>query len=312
MNQILQVNHNHNHNQSKNKKDIMLYFIILIVVFILTFGIYVLVNNIISGNINWPTFDNIPKYTTTINLTQVDRNQLTINAQDEDGILKLIYDINSTQSQIIQFSGEKLIEETIEIPIGENVIYVSIIDSNGEETTKETTITVEAPKPEIELSVIGNYIKIIVNSEVELSEIKYRWNEENEKKENMLTYEERNIFEKQIEIPIGSNTLTIIAKDINGSTTEKNQPIKGVTKATATTNVQGEYLHFTVVGKENIEKVEFIFNGKKYIMNKETFGNTKTVHYKVKLVDGTNTLQITSTTESGGIDTATFEQEYTK
>lgn len=312
MNQILQINHNHNHNQSKNKKDIMLYFIILIVVFILTFGIYVLVNNIISGNINWPIFNNIPKYTTTINLTQVDRNQLTINAQDEDGILKLIYDINSTQSQIIQFSGEKLIEETIEIPIGENVIYVSIIDSNGEETTKETTITVEAPKPEIELSVIGNYIKIIVNSEVELSEIKYRWNEENEKKENMLTYEERNIFEKQIEIPIGSNTLTIIAKDINGSTTEKNQPIKGVTKATATTNVQGEYLHFTVVGKENIEKVEFIFNGKKYIMNKETFGNTKTVHYKVKLVDGTNTLQITSTTESGGIDTATFEQEYTK
>ena len=97
-----------------------------------------------------------------------------------------------------------------------------------------------------------------------------------------------------------------------GGQTEKTQEIKGVTKATTTTKVEGEYLHFTVTGKENIEKVEFEFNGQKYLMNTETFGKTKIVHYKVKLVEGKNYLTVISTTQSGGIDTTSFEQEYTK
>ena len=46
------------------------------------------------------------------------------------------------------------------------------------------------------------------------------------------------------------------------------------------------------IGKENIEKVEFEFNGKKYLMTTNTFGETKTVHYKLKLVEGTNYLTI--------------------
>lgn len=312
MNQILQVNNKNNHNKLKHKKDIVLFLVILLIVFCLSMGAYVLFQNIINGNIKLPIFTEEPKETTTITLTLVDRNLLTINAQSETGISKLTYDINSNQSQVIQFSGETYIEETIEMPIGENVIYVSIIDINGEETTKEEIMIVEAPKPIIDLSVVGNDIKITITSEVELSEIRYKWNQDKEKKENMITYEEKMSFEKQLEIPIGQNTLTIVATDINGGTTEKVQAIKGVTKAKTSTIVQGEYLHFTVVGKENIEKVEFVFNGKKYLMNTDTFGETKTVHYKVKLEEGMNYLTITSTTQSGGTDTTAYEQEYTK
>ena len=47
-------------------------------------------------------------------------------------------------------------------------------------------------------------------------------------------------------------------------------------------------------------------------MNTDTFGETKTVHYKVKLEEGMNYLTITSTTQSGGTDTTAYEQEYTK
>lgn len=312
MNQILQVNNNKNHNNSKHKKDIVLFLVILFIVFCLSMGAYILFQNVINGNIKLPIFIEEPKETTTITLTLVDRNLLTINAQSEVGISKLTYDINSNQAQVIQFSGETYIEETIEMPIGENVVYVSIVDINGEETTKEETVIVEAPKPVIDLSVVGNDIKITITSEIELSEIRYKWNADEEKKENMITYEEKMSFEKQLEIPIGQNTLTIIATDIDGGITEKTQVIKGVTKATTSTRVQGEYLHFTVVGKENIEKVEFEFNGKKYLMNTNTFGETKVVHYKVQLVEGMNYLTITSTTKSGGVDTTTYEHEYTK
>ena len=40
-----------------------------------------------------------------------------------------------------------------------------------------------------------------------------------------------------------------------------------VTKAAATTKLEGEYLYFTVKGDENIKIVEFDFNGKNYLMN---------------------------------------------
>ena len=305
------VNNKKKHNELKHKKDIVLFLVILLIVFCVSMGAYMLVKNVINGNVKLPIFEQESKET-IITLTLVDRNLLTINVQSEVGISKILYDLNGEQSRIIELSGETLIEKNIEMPTGENVIYVSIVDINGKETTKEETMIVEAPKPIIDLAVVGNDIKITITSEIELSEIRYKWNEEEEKKENMITYEEKMLFEKQLEIPIGQNNLTIIATDINGATTEKIQAIKGVTKATTSTIVQGEYLHFTVVGKENIEKVEFEFNGKKYLMNKDTFGETKTVHYKVKLVEGMNYLTITSTTQSGGVVTTVYEQEYTK
>lgn len=312
MNQILQVKDTKKQLKPINAKKMLLVLLIIAILAGLGVGGYYIYINVINGNIKLPIFIEEPKETTTITLTLVDRNLLTINAQSEIGISKVTYNVNNTQAQVIQFTGETYIEEIIEMPIGENAVYVSIVDINGQETTKEETIIVEAPKPVIDLSVVGNDIKITVTSEIELSEITYKWNEEEEKKENMITYEDRMSFEKQLEIPIGQNTLTIVATDIDGSITEKIQVIKGVTKATTSTRVQGEYLHFTVVGKENIEKVEFEFNGKKYLMNTDTFGETKVVHYKVKLVEGMNYLTITSATQSGGVDTTTYEQQYTK
>lgn len=191
------------------------------------------------------------------------------------------------------------------------MVSILVVDVNGNEFSKQQTFIVEPPKPVIDLvDVSGNDIKITVVSEIELSEITYRWNSENPKKENMITYKDRTKFEKKLEIPIGQNTLTITATDINGTMVEKTQEIRGITKAKTTTKVEGEYWHFTVTGKENIEIVQFEFNGQRYLMNKETFGETKIVHYKVKLEDGINYLTVASKTESGGINTESWEHEY--
>lgn len=312
MNQILQVGENKKQHNSSNIKNILIILFFIAIFIGLAFGGYYIYTNIMDGNIQLPVFTTT-KSETTITLTKVDRNIITINVQNEKGLSKVTYSLNGVEAQVIEINGDTFIEESIvDVPVGENTVHVLAIDSKGRETEKQENIIIDAPKPEIELSVVGNDIKITITSETELSEIKYKWNEENEKKENMATYENKNSFEKKLEIPIGKNTLTIIATDINGETTEKTQTIKGVTKATTTTNVEGEYLHFTVIGKENIEKVEFVFNGKKYLMNTSTFGETKKVHYKVKLIDGKNTLTITSTTQSGGTDTITCEQEYSK
>lgn len=312
MNQILQVKDTKQLKPISAKK-IFLFLLIAIILLGLGIGGYYIYENISNGNIKLPIFIQVPEEPdATITLTQTDRNKLIMSVSSETGISKITYSLNNEEAEVIDLAGETAFEETISMQVGENTLFVSVLDAEGKEITKQETFVVEAPKPVIDLSVVGNDIKITITSETELEEITYKWNTDNEKRENMATYENRLSFEKQLEIPIGQNTLIIIATDINGGATQKVQEIKGVTKATTTTKVDGEYLHFTVQGKENIETVEFEFNGQRFLMNTETFGETKKVHYKVKLVEGKNYLTITSTTKSGGVDVTSWEEKYTK
>jgi len=308
MNQILQVKDSKKSYKFINFKKIFLFFLIIVIIFGLSVGAYSIYKNIVSGN---SAFSEIFGSTSsTINLTQTKDNKLKIEVESLVGIANIKYNWNNGQEEIIEVEGILNLEKTIDMPVGENTIYISVVDLNDKETKKQESFKVDLSKPEIGLSVIGNNIKITITSKVELTQITYQWNDENIKTEDMYTYENRLEFEKKLELPLGTNTLKIVAIDKNGTKTEKEQEIKCITKATTTTEVIGEYWHFKVEGKENITSVEFEINGQKYLMNTDTFGKTKTVHYKVKLVEGTNYLKITSTTQSGGVDVTTWEQEY--
>ena len=315
MNQILQVERNSGSRSTIDTKKIVLVFAIAIIVFgliLLGQGAYGVYQKIINKSV-----DNNPSGTTTeeafnpdINLTKTEDNKLIINIQSDSGISHIVYNWNNDASETIEENEKTNIEETIDIPSGENVFNISVINSNGKEAKKQETFIVETSKPEISLSVVGNDIKISVTSKEELSYVTYKWNTDAEHKEDMLTYEDRTRFEKLVEIPKGHNTLKIIAVDKNNNSTEKSQEIKGVTKAKTKVLVSGEYLNFTVTGDENIKKVEFEFNGNKFLMNKDTFGETTTVHYKVKMVQGWNYLKIISTTDSDAVDTTVWKYEY--
>lgn len=315
MNQILQVERNSGSRSTIDTKKIVLVFAIAIIVFgliLLGQGAYGVYQKIINKSV-----DNNPSGTTTeeafnpdINLTKTEDNKLIINIQSDSGISHIVYNWNNDASETIEENEKTNIEETIDIPSGENVFNISVINSNGKEAKKQETFIVETSKPEISLSVVGNDIKISVTSKEELSYVTYKWNTDTEHKEDMLTYEDRTRFEKLVEIPKGHNTLKIIAVDKNNNSTEKSQEIKGVTKAKTKVLASGEYLNFTVTGDENIKKVEFEFNGNKFLMNKDTFGETTTVHYKVKMVQGWNYLKIISTTDSDAVDTTVWKYEY--
>ena len=307
MNQILQVKDSKLKKKSNGISKVLLSLFIIIIIYGLGMGGYY-----ISQNIEIPFLVQIPKEESIITLNKTNDNRLNINVENKLGISKVIYTLNSEEPIVIELAGETVTQQVINLRVGENTISVTAIDLNGKELTKQEKIIIEGPKPIIDLSVVGNDIKITIESEVELLEVLYKWNSGTEKKENMKTYEDRNKFEKQLEIPIGQNTLTIVATDINGSKTEKVQEIKGITKPQITTKVDGENLHFTVKAKENISVVEFEFNGKKYVMNTNTFGETKEVHYKVKLKEGKNYLTVKGVTQSGGTEVISVEENYTK
>ncbi len=305
MNQILQVKTGEKQNKSSKLKELISFLVIFMIIFGCIIGAYSIYQKIVNNSLEVP--ENLP----VITLTQTEDNKVTIIAESTLGLSSITYKLNDADEETIQLNETTKLEKVIDLSLGENLVYVSVTDINGKAAQKQETYLIEAPKPIIELSVVGNDIKITVTSEIELKEITYAWNNENEKRENMLTYENRMQFEKKISIPIGKNTLKITAVDIDGSLSEKVQEIKGVTKAKTTVTVNGQYWSFKVVGKENIKSVEFEFNGKKYLMSTNTFGETKVVNYTVKLENGKNTLKITSTTDSDGVDTTSWEQEYT-
>ena len=322
MNQILQVQEHKKNSKPVDTKKVVLFFAVSIMLFGLimlgqgAYNIYLAKKNekvnpqnppSSSGNVETPIENIEPP---TITLTKTEDNKLIINVESEIAISHIIYNWNNEAAQTLDETGKTNIEEIINIPTGENTLNLSVIDTKGNETKEQKQFVIEVSKPIIELSVVGNNIKITVTSKTELSYVTYRWNLETEKRDDMATYEDKTKFEKIVEIPKGQNTLKIVAVDKNGSETEKSQEIKGVTKAKTTVVTKGKYLDFTVIGEDNIKTVEFEFNGKKYIMNTDTFGQTKNVHYMIEMIKGMNYLKIISTTQSDAVDTTVWKYEY--
>ena len=226
MNQILFVEDKKRNNPEDTKK-IVLFFAVTIIVFGLILfgqGVYGVYKNSTNKNEKGGT------ETTQIKLSQTDTGDVLIAVESKTAISELIYNWNSDASQTISENGKTSIQETITMPTGENTLTVKTIDANGNQTTKQDTFTLNVDKPEINLSLVGNNIKITVNSKTDLSYITYKWNSDEEQKIDMLTYEDKTVLEKELEIPVGTNTLSVTAVDTHENKSEKSQEIKGVTK----------------------------------------------------------------------------------
>lgn len=297
MNQILFVDDKKN-NSSIDIKKIVIFFAVSIIIigFVMvgegSYSVYAYYKN------NKENKTGITEEEANVQLIQTENNQLNIHINSNIGISELIYKWNSDTAVTLPQNGKTSINEQIDIPIGQNTINIRVIDINGKETRKDETFTVTAEKPVIELSLVGDKIKIAVGSKVELANITYKWNADNVNTIDMITYEDKKNFEKEIEIPKGQNTLLITATDINGNISEKSQEVKGVTKPKIKIYVQGADLHFNVTAEETIKYVEFTFNGKTYKIDSAVVGEKTEIHYKMPLIEGMNYIKITANTIS--------------
>ena len=62
-------------------------------------------------------------------------------------------------------------QQIITMPAGQNTLTVKTIDVNGKQKTETQTFKLDVDKPNISLSVIGNKIKIAVDSKADLGYI---------------------------------------------------------------------------------------------------------------------------------------------
>ena len=298
MNQILFIQEKRRMNP-QDTKNIVLVFAISIIIFGLImfiegiYGVHIYnENKIIAQN---------QEEKTQIQLSQTNDGNILITVESQTAISELIYFWNSDASQTISQNGRTTIQETITMPVGENTLTVKTIDANGDEKIEQDTFILNVDKPVITLSsVVGNNLKISVESKVEISYVTYKWNSEQEQKFDMLTFADKTKFEKQIPILTGQNTLLVTAIDIYGNMSEKSLEVKGVPIEIKPV-VQGENIFIEIISDEKIIQVDYTFNGTTGIISKEVIegaGQTNRVTYRIKLQEGWNYLKVQATTES--------------
>ncbi len=166
MNQILYVQEKRKSNPEDTKK-IVLFFAIAIIVFgviLLGQGIYGVYQKMKNDRPDGIQVEEKAQ----IQLLKQETGEILITVESNEIISELIYNWNSDASQTISGNGRTSIQETIEMPAGQNTLTVKTIDVNGKESKVQETFTLEVDKPEITLSVINNKIKIIVNSNADL------------------------------------------------------------------------------------------------------------------------------------------------
>ena len=299
MNQILFTQDKRNSNSQDTKKIVLFFSVSLIIFGLILFGqgVYGIVKKD-------STQVNKDDETTTISLQQNNSGEVIINVNSQTIISELIYYWNSEASQTISGNGNTTMQQIITMPAGQNTLTVKTIDVNGKQKTETQIFKLDVDKPNISLSVIGNKIKIAVDSKADLAYVTYKWNNEQEKKMDMTTFEDKTKFETEIEIQKGKNTLMITAVDIYENKSEKSQEINGISKPVIEPTINEPYITFTVTSEEDdIKTIEFFYNGKNYKITEDAIKksqNAKKVSYKLTLEKGKNTLIVKATTQNGG------------
>ena len=223
--------------------------------------------------------------------------QLKIYASHIRAISKIEYNWNNDEdtSNTIDGNGRMVITQRIDLPAGTNTFNIKLTDVNGKTSTYSKEFYMEngkdITKPIIDVSVVGNYVKLTAQDEKALSYITYRWNEEEETK---LEIDETNNqkLETNIEIKRGQNTLTIIAVDSSNNTATFEREIKGVFKPVVADvyGLDGE-LYVRITHDLGIKEAVIDINGQETKLD----GNNGTdLTFRIPLANGYNHVTITA------------------
>lgn len=296
MNQILYTNNQKKKGGPLEIKTILMIFAILCILF----GI------ILIGQAAYSMLTKKGQTSQSVPLVEVSQEDasLIINVKHDKIIDKIIYSWNEEQEIVLLGKGRVELEEIIEVPVGNNILKLKVIDVEGKTVSYSQMYELaegDVIKPEIELLVESSKVKIVAKDETELDYIIYYWNSEDETRVDVREESLKQIEEK-IDILKGENTLTIIAVDKAGNETTKEQTFKGVKKPKIDLARNGNELIIKVTDEEGIQKIEYTLNGKFYSTDPQNTGtplNMKEVEIKQPLEQGENKITIKAYNISG-------------
>ena len=227
-------------------------------------------------------------------------DDIEIQVQHIKAISSIIYKWNEEEEKIIEGNNRSSINEIISLPFGTNTLNIKVVDVEGTQTEYQKEYIVDGDgKPIIDLSLTKeNTIKISARDVKSLKYIEYTWN--NSKKTKIEANKENlQLIEKEVEIPIGQNTLKVEAVNTNDVITTKELQIKGVKNPNITLTKEEGYVVIKVEDEVELDRLEYTLNGQKYRIKLKD-KNYTSVQYKLKLEQGENILEVKAVNKDGG------------
>ena len=307
MNQILSVNDMSKgkvkKSKMKNNKPIEIGNIIkFFSIAILIFGIFIIGSGSYSMYKEMTSADANPK--PVIFLEQTSETQISLRITHDKELARVTYQWNMDEEIEIECSGKNQVTATIEIPEGTNAFIVYATDIKGQSIEYRKVYTVDNII-NIDVEPDGNQLKINASGINQLMYLTYRWDEEEETK---IDINDKNI-ETNIEIPMGSHKLTVIAVDENNKTKTFEKEIIGTTRPNIEITTDGsDNFIIKTSDEQGIKRIELIVNEtEKYAINLEQvlpLEERKQFEYSYPITEGENKLEVTVYNENDVSETS--------
>lgn len=317
MNQILDYTPNKSAKKSSSSDTVVRVFAVLLVIFslcLLGSGLYSIFKNKESEK----TTNVKPTYATIKAVQEEDK--AIVSVTHDKVIESMVYRWNSDAERSVKGDGKKTLEKELDLPAGENTLYIKVIDVNGVETSYEEKFTAESGldimNPVISLNIVNGeeekMLKITATDETKIDFLTYRWNDEEEVK---VEASEDNSKEITTEIPImrGTNDITIVAVDSENNTTTETKSYTGLTQPeiVVTLSEDGSTLIIKTTHENGVKKISYTLNDKPYEAEFEGDNIQKEVEFTQVLDEGYNRLVLTVTSVDDTETVFDGECEYT-
>ena len=283
-----------NYGRPSNKANIVSISRVFCVLIIL-FGL------VLIGDATYGIVSSKPTLKDTINVTaNAIGSDVTIKAVGSMPIQRLTYKWGQGEEIVIQGNGTVELEAVTQIPRGNNILNMTVIDYYGNKAEFQKQYINEqddSSKPSIEISVSGNMLNIIATDETEMSYLTYSWNNETPTRVNIdSNATDKRELRTSIEVQRGENTLDIVAVDVDGNTATRTENIKGANKPTFEVSADGTNLIINAKDDEGINKIEITVDG---AVSETEPDNIKELQATLPITPGDHTVTIKVTNVNG-------------
>ncbi len=236
-----------------------------------------------------------------------------ITVETEHPIKEFSYKWNEGESVNIEGNGTVLFETTIQIPNGNNILYMTITDFNGNKHNFHRQYifdSTDANKPTIDIAISGTKLKITATDDVEMDYITYSWNSEEATRVDLEEdNDDKQNIETDVDVPEGQNKLTIIAVDAQGNRETRTENVIGDTKPIFDLLKDGQNLIIKAQDDQGVSRIVMDIDGEIVDSGEESI-DLKEVSASIPVESGTHTIKVTVTNVNGLSDTKTATVEF--
>ena len=201
---------------------------------------------------NKTTINEMSKPVISVEAIEGDESTILLKTTSNIGIETVVYQWNDGKKTTLTGNGGKYLEQKVQIPSGSNVLNITVVDSQNQESTYSKKYELNSY---IKLEAIGNgKIKIEYEGETEISYLTYRWDDQDENKIDINS----KTIDKEIDTLNGKHTLTIIVVDVNNHTETKVQQTNGVSIPTIDIRFNEDKTSYIINVKDDVELKEVI------------------------------------------------------